>query len=154
MTYSPSGVVSGALNSRSACPAGWGDVRDYADAVAVKGGEGGSGVDRGVGRVIGVFDGLRLGFARIPLYSLIFHCRAVGGSLKRLQLECADVGWFREDCLPEPIAGAAHWGEHAFAAIRGEPVDVLYDLPRRPPWRRATDDGIEDQEFESSESED
>jgi len=37
--------------------------------------------------------------------------------------------------LPNPIAGADHWGELAFAAIDGEPVDVLYDRPRLPTWR-------------------
>jgi hypothetical protein len=30
--------------------------------------------------------------------------------------------------------GLSQWGDHAFAAIRGEPVDVLYDEPRAQPW--------------------
>ena len=45
------------------------------------------------------------------------------------------VGWFSEDDLPSPLAGAERWGPHAFAALRGEPVDVLFDAPRRPAWR-------------------
>jgi hypothetical protein len=37
------------------------------------------------------------------------------------------------------LAGASQWGPHAFAAIRGEPVEVLFDQPRQPMWRG--DDG-------------
>jgi hypothetical protein len=47
------------------------------------------------------------------------------------------VGWFSEHELPWPLAGAATWKEQAFAAIRGEAVDVLWDRPRRPVWRGA-----------------
>ena len=75
------------------------------------------------------------GFTRIPLYSLVFHCRATGGELQAHPLETAGVGWFARDALPEPIAGAHQWADLAFAAIRGEAVDVLYDRPRRPTWR-------------------
>ena len=83
--------------------------------------------------MIGVLDGLRLRFhARADV--LVFHCRATGGELER-HLECADVGWFAEDALPWPVAGYPRWGKHAFAAIRGEDVEVLYDPPRAQPWR-------------------
>ena len=51
----------------------------------------------------------------------------------------ADVGWFAEDALPDPTAGADLWAAHAFAAIRGEDVPVLFDLPRTPPWKGAPD---------------
>ena len=94
-----------------------------------------TGIEVEVERLIAVLDGLRLGFTRVPLYSLIFHCRAVGGALERHPLECADVGWFGPDDLPEPLAGYSLWGERAFAAIRGEPLDVMFDRPRTPPWR-------------------
>jgi hypothetical protein len=50
-------------------------------------------------------------------------------------LETSDVGWFSESSLPSPLAGFGSWGEHAFAAIRGEAVDVLFDAPRSPTWR-------------------
>jgi len=85
-----------------------------------------------------VLDGLRLGFTRIPLYSVVFACRATGGALAAHPLECADVGWFGPDDLPGFVAGFDHWGDHAFAALRGEPVDVLYDRPRLPPWHTET----------------
>jgi len=94
-----------------------------------------TGIEVEVERLIAVLDGLRLGFTRVPLYSLIFHCRAVGGALERHPLECADVGWFGSDELPEPLAGYSLWGERAFAAIRGEALDVMFDRPRTPPWR-------------------
>ncbi|KAA0235245.1 MAG: NUDIX domain-containing protein [Actinobacteria bacterium] len=116
-------------------PTGWADVGYSASEVAVKEVKEETGIDVEVARLIGVFDGLRLGFTRIPLYSLIFHCRAVGGELVRHPLECSDVGWFSQGALPEPIAGAEHWGAHAFAAIRGDPVEVMYDPPRKPPWK-------------------
>jgi hypothetical protein len=88
-------------------------------------------------RLIAVLDGLRLGFTRVPLYSLIFHCRVLGGELRPHPLECADVGWFAEEHLPQPLAGAQYWSNHVFAAIRGEPLEVLFDQPRQPTWRGA-----------------
>jgi ADP-ribose pyrophosphatase YjhB (NUDIX family) len=118
-------------------PTGWADIGYSAAEVAVKEVHEETGIVCEVVRLIAVLDGLRLGFTTIPLYSLVFHCRAVGGDLAAHPLECTDVGWFAADGLPERIAGADHWAPLAFAAIRGEPVDVLFDEPRRPPWRGA-----------------
>jgi hypothetical protein len=59
----------------------------------------------------------------------------VGGELERHPLETRDVGWFSEDALPQPLAGWEKWAPHAFKAIRGEPVEVLFDPPRTPVWR-------------------
>ena len=78
---------------------------------------------------------MRMGFTRFGMYMVLFHCRAVGGELQRHPLETSDVGWFAEDDLPERTAGAGWWGPQAFAAIRGEDVDVVFDAPRRPVWR-------------------
>ena len=111
-------------------PTGWADVGYSASEVAVKEVEEETGIEVEVERLLGVFDGLRLGFTRIPLYSLVFLCRPVGGELRGHPLETRDVGWFAHDALPHPTAGIDHWGAHAFAAIRGENVDVLYDVPR------------------------
>ena len=80
-------------------------------------------------------DGLRLGFTQVPLYSLVFHCKVLGGELRGHPLECTDVGWFAEDRLPSPLAGASRWSVPAFQALRGEVVDVAFDPPRQPPWR-------------------
>ena len=115
-------------------PTGWADIGYSASEVAVKEVYEETGIRCEVVRLIGVLDGLRLGFTQIPLYSLLFHCRATGGTLRAHPLECADVGWFPEHALPEFTAGADHWAEHAFRALRGEPVEVLYDRPRTPPW--------------------
>ncbi len=115
-------------------PTGWADVGYSASEVAVKEVGEETGIDCEVVRLIAVLDGLRLGFTRVPLYSLVFQCRALGGELAAHPLECADVGWFARDALPEPLAGINLWSEHAFAALDGEPVDVLYDHPRNPPW--------------------
>jgi len=115
-------------------PTGWADVGYSASEVALKEVHEETGVRCEVQRLIAVLDGLRLGFTRVPLYSLVFHCRSVGGDLTAHPLETNDVGWFAQDALPEPLAGYSQWGELAFAAIRGEPVEVLYDEPRSPFW--------------------
>jgi ADP-ribose pyrophosphatase YjhB (NUDIX family) len=116
-------------------PTGWADVGYSAAEVAVKEVLEETGIVVEPVRLVMVLDGLRLGFTQVPLYSLVFHLRTVGGTLRAHPLECADVGWFAEDALPSPLAGAGVWSAHAFAAIRGEPVDVLFDWPRRPVWR-------------------
>ena len=122
-------------------PTGWADVGYSASEVVVKEVKEETGIDCEPLRLIGVLDGLRLGFTRVPLYSLVFLCRAVGGDLLPHPLEVRDVGWFSEEQLPEPLAGAERWGPHAFAALRGEHVDVLFDAPRRPAWREDGDEG-------------
>ena len=68
------------------------------------------------------------------MYSLVFLCRATGGSLKAHPLECADVGFFAEHALPAPLAGGAQWTQLAFGAINGHVTDTLFDLPRAPIW--------------------
>ncbi len=115
-------------------PTGWADVGYSASEVAVKEVREETGIECEPERVIAVLDGMRMGFTRIPLYSIVFLCRALGGDLEGHPLETADVGWFAEPELPELTVGASQWAAHAFAAIRGEPVDVLYDEPRNPPW--------------------
>ena len=120
-------------------PTGWADIGYSASEVAVKEVREETGIEVEVRSLIGLFDGLRLGFGPTPLYSLVFHCHAIGGELKPHPLEVLDVGWFDPDDLPEPLARGQPLGEHAMAAIRGEQVSVMYDLPRTecgPPTRR------------------
>ncbi|MHB8219408.1 MAG: NUDIX hydrolase N-terminal domain-containing protein [Acidimicrobiales bacterium] len=118
-------------------PTGWCDVGYSAAEVVVKEVREETGIDVEPVRLIAVLDGLRLGFTRVPLYSLVFHCRAKGGTLKAHPLECRDVGWFTADSLPSPLVGVDRWGEHVFAALAGEQRDVLYDQVRLPMWRGA-----------------
>jgi ADP-ribose pyrophosphatase YjhB (NUDIX family) len=116
-------------------PTGWADVGYSAAEVAVKEVLEETGIEVDPVRLIMVLDGLRLGIT-VPLYSLVFQLRPVGGTLKAHPLECRDVGWFSEAALPTPLAGSGRWKDHAFKAIRGEPVDVIFDRPRRPVWRQ------------------
>jgi ADP-ribose pyrophosphatase YjhB (NUDIX family) len=116
-------------------PTGWADIGYSPVEVAMKEVEEETGIIAEPERLIAVLDGLRLGFTRIPLYSLVFHLRAVGGELRPHPLECSDVGWFAEDALPSPLAGVGGWGALAFAAIRGEQPEVVFDPPRQPLWR-------------------
>jgi ADP-ribose pyrophosphatase YjhB (NUDIX family) len=116
-------------------PTGWADIGYSASEVAEKEVHEETGIECEVVRLIGVFDGMRRGFTNIPLYSLVFHCRATGGELNPHPLETTGVGWFAQDALPDRVAGAEQWADLAFAAIRGEAVEVHYDRPRQPPWQ-------------------
>jgi ADP-ribose pyrophosphatase YjhB (NUDIX family) len=119
-------------------PTGWCDVGYSAAEVVTKEVLEETGIEVEPVRLIAVLDGLRLGMSRIPLFSLLFHCRAVGGELQAHPLECTDVGWFTESTLPSPLVGLERWGGPVFAAIRGEVHDVYYDTMRRPVWRGAS----------------
>ena len=116
-------------------PTGWADVGYSPSEVVIKEVAEETGIACEVVQLLGVYDGLRLGFTRMPMYSIVFHCRATGGALNGHPLETSDVGWFAEDALPWPTAGAEQWGAQAFAAIRGEAITVEFDLPRSPVWR-------------------
>ena len=122
-------------------PTGWCDVGYSAAEVVVKEVQEETGIDVEPVRLIAVLDGLRLGFTRVPLYSLLFYCRAIGGELAPHPLETRDVGWFTRDTLPQPLVGSERWGEHVFAAINGERRDVLYDSVRQPMWRGESSSG-------------
>jgi len=123
-------------------PTGWADVGYSAAEVVVKEVAEETGIDVEVVGLLAVLDGLRMGFTRVPMYSLVFQCRAIGGTLAAHPLECADVGWFAEDELPWPLAGASQWKSWAFGALRGEDVGIMWDRPRTPVWR-AHDDGTD-----------
>jgi ADP-ribose pyrophosphatase YjhB (NUDIX family) len=112
-------------------PTGWCDVGYSAPEVVVKEVLEETGIEVEPVRLIGVLDGA----SRIPLYSLLFFCRAVGGTMNIHPLECTDAGWFTRDNLPSPTLGADRWVGPIFAAIDGEHRDVFYDDLRHPVWR-------------------
>jgi ADP-ribose pyrophosphatase YjhB (NUDIX family) len=116
-------------------PTGWADVGYSPSEVAVKEVLEETGIEAVPVDLIAVFDGMRLGFHSVPLYSLLFHCRMVGGALKGHPLETEDVGFFFRDELPEPLAGGGLWVELAFAAIEGRHSGCVFDPPREPLWR-------------------
>lgn len=116
-------------------PTGWADIGYSPAEVVVKEVAEETGILVEPVRLVAVFDGLRLGARGLPFYSLVFHCRAAGGELRGHPLETRDLGWFSEDGLPEPLAGGGHWKDLAFQAIRGKPIDVVFDLPRPSTWR-------------------
>jgi ADP-ribose pyrophosphatase YjhB (NUDIX family) len=116
-------------------PVGWADVGYSASEIAMKEVLEETGIECEPVSLIAVFDGLRLGFARIPMYSLVFHCRMTGGSLQGHPLETSQVGFYARDALPQPLAGAERWVDLAFAAIDGKKQDPWFDPPRTPTWR-------------------
>ena len=116
-------------------PVGWADVGYSPSEVAVKEVFEETGIEVEPVSLIAVLDGLRLGFARFPLYSLVFHCRMLGGELVGHPLETRQVGFFPRDRLPQPLAGQHRWADLAFRAIDGERFPSDFDPPRTPPWR-------------------
>jgi ADP-ribose pyrophosphatase YjhB (NUDIX family) len=116
-------------------PVGWADVGYSPSEIAIKEVYEETGIECEVRSLIAVLDGLRLGFARVPMYSLVFHCAVIGGDLRGHPLETSNVGFFARDALPQPLAGAHRWLDLAFAAIDGRPEQSWFDEPRTPPWR-------------------
>ncbi|MDH4143567.1 MAG: NUDIX hydrolase N-terminal domain-containing protein [Acidimicrobiia bacterium] len=115
-------------------PTGWADIGYSPAEVALKEVQEETGIECEVVGLLGVMDGLRRGFTRVPLYSLLFHCRATGGELAAHPLECRDVGFFHFDALPEPLAGTSNLWGHVQAAVRGEIIVPFFDPPRDSPW--------------------
>ena len=111
------------------------EVAGQSDGLAEEGGTFCRGIEVEPESLIAVLDGLRLGFARFPLYSLLFHCRMLGGELRGHPLETRAVGFFGRDNLPWPLAGANRWVDVAFNAIDGKAKGCDFDPPRTPPWR-------------------
>jgi len=120
-------------------PTGWADVGYSPSEVAVKEVAEETGIECVPERLVAVIDGQRMGFSQFGMYMLLFHCRAVGGELRTHPLETSDVGWFDEGALPKITAGEEWWGSLAFAAVRGEPVEVRFEAPRDPVWRSGPD---------------
>ncbi len=119
-------------------PTGFADIGYSAAEIAEKEVLEETGIEVQASRIISILDGVRGGFTRMPLYSIVFQCRVIGGVLKPHPLECDDVGFFNQDSLPEPLAGSGNWVDHAFKAIRNEPIEVEFDNPRRPVWKNPT----------------
>lgn len=116
-------------------PTGWADVGYSPAEVAMKEVEEETGILAEPLQLLGVVDGMRMGFSRFGMYMLLFHLRATGGELNGHPLETGDVGWFAPDALPTPTAGAQWWGEMAFAAIAGDVKPATFDAPRVNLWR-------------------
>jgi ADP-ribose pyrophosphatase YjhB (NUDIX family) len=116
-------------------PVGWADIGYSPSEVAIKEVLEETGIECDPVALIAVLDGLRLGFSRHPLYTLVFHCRMTGGELQGHPLETRTVGFYARDALPQPLAGAHRWVDLAFAAINGEQRPCSFDPPRAPVWK-------------------
>lgn len=117
-------------------PTGWADVGYSPAEVAEKEVLEETGIRCEVIRPLAIIDGMRAGFSRIPLYSIVFHCKATGGEVTHHPHECLDAGWFARDELPTPLAGGAQWSELALDAVEGvDDASLLFDAPRKPVWK-------------------
>ena len=102
-----------------------------------------TGIECEVVRLIAVLDGLRLGFTRVPLYSLVFHCRAIGGELQRPPARDRRRRLVRRGRAAVARSPGSTGGRPAaFAAIDGEQVEVQFDTPRTRPLARATESAV------------
>lgn len=119
-------------------PTGWADIGYSPAEVAVKEVREETGIEVEPIRLLSVVDGLRRGFTSVPLYSLIFYCKAIGGELKAHPLECRDVGWFDRDHLPSPMVRPEQWLSMAFGAIDGVVEPTHFDSIREPFWQGDT----------------
>ncbi|MFM7308890.1 MAG: NUDIX hydrolase N-terminal domain-containing protein, partial [Actinomycetota bacterium] len=95
-------------------PSGWADVGYSAAEVVIKEVQEETGIDVVPVQLLGVVDGMRMGFTKFGMYMLMFHCRAVGGTLTPHPLETDGCGWFTRDRLPTPTVGAEWWADRAF----------------------------------------
>jgi len=116
-------------------PTGWADIGYSPAEVAVKEVREETGIECEVIGLLGVLDGMRRGFTRVPLYSVVFVCRATGGELSPHPLETLSAGFFSPDALPEPLAGSGNLWDRVFRAVRGEAFEVFFDEPRPEVWR-------------------
>jgi len=116
-------------------PSGWADVGYSAAEVVIKEVQEETGIDVVPVQLLGVVDGMRMGFTKFGMYMLMFHCRAVGGTLTPHPLETDGCGWFTRDRLPTPTVGAEWWADRAFEAIDGKNLTATFDVPRSETWR-------------------
>ena len=116
-------------------PTGWADIGYSPVEVAIKEVFEETGIHCEPISLVSIVDGMRQGFTKIPLYSMVFFCKAVGGELQAHPLETSDCGWFAREALPEPLAGLESWVDDAFAAIHGNLLGVRFDPPRSVPWQ-------------------
>ena len=123
-------------------PTGWADIGYSPAEVAVKEVQEETGIECEPLGVLSIVDGLRMGFSEIPLYSIVFHCQAIGGDLRAHPLEATDVGWFTEDAIPTNTIGRDRWVAGAFAAIRGRVSPTTFDTVRDPVWRGEHPTGV------------
>jgi ADP-ribose pyrophosphatase YjhB (NUDIX family) len=87
-------LIKRADSGRWLYPTGWADVGYSASEVAVKEVFEETGIRCEVLRPLAIIDGLRAGFSRVPLYSIVFLCRSAGCAVSPHPQECLDAGWF------------------------------------------------------------
>ncbi len=101
-------------------PGGWADVGYTPSDVAVKEVREETGLIVEPLRLIAVWDGFVHRFSLgIPFYCLVYECQVLGGELRPLPHECRDVGFFKEDELPQPLHGDGRWASILFALRKG-----------------------------------
>ncbi len=113
-------------------PTGWADVGYSPAEVVVKEVREETGIEVFPERILAVVDSMRTGFTAIPMYSIVFLCRALGGELRRHPLETLDVGWFSLSNLPASMARLVERVPYLSDLFEEEKGDksAFFDLPR------------------------
>ena len=119
-------------------PVGWADVGYSASEVAVKEVYEETGIEVEPLSLLAVFDGLRLGFARIPLYSMVFHCRMLGGELRGHPLETRAVGFFARRRAAGHARRCRSLGGRRVRGDRRRAPPRVFDPPAHPTLARLT----------------
>ncbi len=111
-------------------PTGWADVGYSAAEVVVKEVREETGIEVEPVSLLGVVDGMQRGFTSIPMYSLVFLCKPIGGELAPHPLETRGVGWFPLEQLPAKTAYLAGlpWLRQIFDG--SSEGTVFFDPPR------------------------
>ena len=128
-------------------PVGWADVGYSPSEIAMKEVLEETGIECETVSLIAVLDGLRLGFARVPMYSLVFHCRMLGGELagpsardergRVLRARRAPAAAGRRAPLARPrVPGDRRRGPAELVRPAAHPTWRGESEPRRP-WRSA-----------------
>jgi ADP-ribose pyrophosphatase YjhB (NUDIX family) len=113
-------------------PTGWADVGYSPAEVVVKEVLEETGIEVVPERVLAVVDSMRTGFTAIPMYSIVFLCRVVGGELQPHPLETLDVGWFSFENLPSTMRSIVErvpYLSNLFDPTSAE-RPTFFDLPR------------------------
>ncbi len=112
-------------------PGGYADVGLSGSEVAIKEVLEETGIEVRVNALLGEYDALRNPGQRIPLYSLLYHCTAIGGSLGRHEQETDAVGWFHRSEVPEPLwQEGKPWLELSLRAVEGVRQSPYFEPPR------------------------
>jgi ADP-ribose pyrophosphatase YjhB (NUDIX family) len=111
-------------------PGGWVEVGDRPAEAAERETIEESGYQVRAMRLVGVYDGNRVGELRFHhAYKLVFLCDLIGGEAA-ISSETSEVGWFGPGEIPHPFSGERTKSRHItdiFAAVNDPTIPTVFD---------------------------